>query len=69
LAININQKAHAFIFSDGVIEIYKTSQSTLLSAKINLPAEAKIKKLIVEDDLIGVLTDIGVHAFKIVTNN
>lgn len=69
LAMTITQKTHAFIFSDGVIEIYKSSNATLLSAKINLASEEKIKKIIVEDDLVGVLTDLGVHGFKIVPNN
>lgn len=66
LAMNITAQSHAYIFSDGLLEIYRPGNSTALSAKINLPSEAKIKKLIIEGDLIGILTDRGVHAFKII---
>jgi hypothetical protein len=65
LAMNITKQAHAYAFSDGLIEIYRPSNASALSAKIKLPADAKIKKIVVEDDFIGVLTEKGVHSFKV----
>jgi hypothetical protein len=69
LAMNLTKQSHAYIFSDGLLEIYRPANSSAVSAKINLPSDAKIKKLVIEDDLIGVLTDKGVHAFRITQTN
>lgn len=65
LSMDISPDVHAYLFSDHLLEIYRPAERSSVRVKINLPAQTRIKKISVENDLIGILTENGAHVFKV----
>jgi hypothetical protein len=65
LSMYLTQNVHAYIFNDHLIEIYNPEKRSFMRSKIDIQPQVKIKKMIVVQPLIYIMTEKKLQIFKL----